>query len=175
MEKGLFREDLFYRLSNISVSLPPLRERKTDIPYLIHYYLLYYSGQNHHPPKEISKETMEYLMEYPWPGNIRELKHVVEKALLLSHQHKILPEDIGFEKKPPTEIYKLKSLAEVEKEHIIKVLNLVRGNKRKAAEILKINESTLWRKMKRYKLKDKNTEKRNYVLPSASSSERKGT
>ena len=88
MEEGKFREDLFYRLHVITVQLPPLRERKDDIPLLVQHFLEKYGEENHKPHLELTPEALDLLMEYDWPGNVRELENVIERAVVLSHRHR---------------------------------------------------------------------------------------
>jgi DNA-binding NtrC family response regulator len=151
IKKGTFREDLFYRLNVVSITLPPLRERKEDIPLLANHFLQKFSGEHHKAISHISPEAMEILMRYDWPGNVRELENTIERAMILSPHPIILPEDLpqkilGSEP-AGTSPYSEKSLSlkEVEKRHILKVLQEPHGNKKKAAEILGIDRTTLYR------------------------------
>jgi len=151
IKKGTFREDLFYRLNVVSITLPPLRERKEDIPLLANHFLQKFSGEHHKAISHISPEAMEILMRYDWPGNVRELENTIERAMILSPHPIILPEDLpqkilGSEP-AGTSPYSEKSLSlkEVEKRHILKVLQETHGNKKKAAEILGIDRTTLYR------------------------------
>ena len=86
VEDGRFREDLYYRLHVINIYLPPLRERKEDIPVLAHHFLAKYSEENRKPGLELTAEALDLLMEYDWPGNVRELENVIERAVVLSHR-----------------------------------------------------------------------------------------
>jgi two-component system response regulator AtoC len=151
IKKGTFREDLFYRLNVVSITLPPLRERKEDIPLLANYFLQKFSGEHHKAISHISPEAMEILMRYDWPGNVRELENTIERAMILSPHPIVLPEDLpqkilGSEQAGiPSYSEKPLSLKEVEKRHILKVLQETNGNKKKAAEILGIDRTTLYR------------------------------
>ena len=151
IKKGIFREDLFYRLNVVSITLPPLRERKEDIPLLANHFLQKFSGEHHKAISHISPEAMEILMRYDWPGNVRELENTIERAMILSPHPIILPEDLpqkvlGSEPAWPSPYSeKPLSLKEVERRHILKVLQETGGNKKKAAEILGIDRTTLYR------------------------------
>jgi DNA-binding NtrC family response regulator len=89
MEEGKFREDLFYRLHVISIQLPPLRDRKDDVPLLVHHFLEKYGEENKKGPLELTPEALDLLTEYDWPGNVRELENVIERAVVLSPGHSI--------------------------------------------------------------------------------------
>lgn len=154
-----FREDLYYRLNIIRIKLTPLRERKEDIPALVNYFIDYYNNQLKKNFKCVDEHSLEMLKKYNWPGNIRQLKHAVEKKMIFTdeHQKKIVFEEIDFDEFPKYEIEALipdekKSLAEIEKEHIIRILKSVNGNKGKASEILGIDRSTLYLKIKNYNI-----------------------
>jgi two-component system response regulator AtoC len=151
VKSGKFREDLFDRLNVVSIALPPLRERKEDIPLLATHFLRRFSEENHKSISHISPEALEILTSYAWPGNVRELQHTMERAVILSIHPIILPEDlprkIVDEIKgtvfPPSE--KPLSLREVERHYVLKVLEEAKGNKKKASEILGIDRTTLYR------------------------------
>ena len=151
VKEGNFREDLFDRLNVVSISLPPLRERKEDIPLLIIHFLQKSSEENQKQISYISPEALDILMQYSWPGNVRELRHTIERAVVLSTQPIILPYDLpkkmleevkGKEIKLPDELLPLK---EVERRYVLKVLRETKGNKKKASEILEIDRTTLYR------------------------------
>ncbi len=156
LREGRFREDLFYRLEVIRIELPPLRARKDDIPELVEHFLRRYSALNQKPVSHVSDEAMELLMKYSWPGNIRELEHVIERAVVMSGTEVLFVEDFPAEiaggrpqetreePGPPT------SLEAVERSHILKVLQEVRFNKSRASEVLGIDRATLYRKAQRY-------------------------
>ncbi len=201
-----FRQDLYFRLKAVTLVIPPLRERKEDIPELVEYFLKQYSEKNNIPLPELTRDAMELLMDYPWPGNIRELKNTLESAVALSkdgildseaflplltsrqieedprhlpvHVHKSadsmdremilgalieikkdLNELKGFAYKnqnteinnpEDVEMEEIIPLDELEKNAIKKALKFTKGNKRKAAQLLKISERTLYRKIKEY-------------------------
>lgn len=154
ISKGNFREDLFYRLDGIRIHIPPLRERTEDIPVLTNYFLEDFSKQMGKTQKKISSQAMDLLRLYEWPGNIRELKNTMERAMVLGGGDMILPQDL------PEEIRKLTNrlpvtfppLSQVEKEHIIRALKLVGGNKTQAAAMLRIGRATLYEKVKQYNI-----------------------
>jgi len=151
VKNGKFREDLFDRLNVVSIVLPPLRERKEDIPLLANHFLQEFSEENHKDISHISPEALEILTQYSWPGNVRELEHTIERAVILSIHPIILPEDLPrkmFEEMKGIEFLlpeKPLSLREMEKKYVLKVLEETKGNKRKASEILGIDRTTLYR------------------------------
>jgi two-component system response regulator AtoC len=146
-----FREDLFDRLNVVTITLPPLRERKEDIPLLAKHFLQKFSEENHKNISHISPEALEILTQYSWPGNVRELEHTIERAVIFSIHPIILPEDLP--KKMSEEIEgqvilipeKPLPLRELEKRYALKVLQETGGNKKKASEILGIDRTTLYR------------------------------
>ncbi|MGZ3559215.1 MAG: sigma-54-dependent transcriptional regulator [Thermodesulfobacteriota bacterium] len=151
VKNGRFREDLFDRLNVVTIILPPLRERKEDIPLLANHFLRKFSEENHKNISHISPEALEIITQYSWPGNVRELEHVVERSVILSIHPIILPEDLPkkmFEemKGPEAQISdEPLSLRELEKRYVMKVLERTGGNKKKASEILGIDRATLYR------------------------------
>ncbi len=160
VEKTEFREDLFYRLSVFPITIPPLRERREDIPDLAEYFVKKYCAEMKKPKKRISREAISLLDKYHWPGNVRELENTVERAIILCEGKKILPEHLAIRIPSPHEIRLregagLKEVgqhaqAEAERALITRVLTQVRGNKRKAAQALKIDYTTLFEKIKKY-------------------------
>jgi len=156
IEEGRFRSDLYYRLSTFCIHLPPLRERKNDIPLIVEQYL---KGKNGGKTK-IPESVIQAFLNYHWPGNVRELEHVIERILLFSKNKvpslKNLPQEIQEvyqrESSSPAKETSLSvhSLEDVEKEHILSVLNHCNGNKKEAAEILGIGLKTLYRKIEEY-------------------------
>ena len=165
VESGRFRKDLFYRINVIRVHLPSLRERREDIPLLLDCFLKEFSDKLEKANKTFSKEAMHVLANYDWPGNIRELQNVVERVVALSKNEIIgvdeLPipvEELAALNKKPFEQEKKKSfivttLAEQEKNAIIDALNKYGGNQTKVAQTLGISTTTLWRKIKKYRIK----------------------
>ncbi len=156
-----FREDLYYRLKVFKIHLPPLREHPEDIPLLAQHYVQLFSKENQRSVCRISKEAMDLLVGYNWPGNIRELENKIEQAIILAEGDILLPQHFS------PEIQKAKvadnsgdtiqlkvgtSLRDVEKEMILRTLSKVGGNKTKAAEILGIGTRTLYRKLEEYQI-----------------------
>ena len=153
---GRFREDLFYRLSVVSVLLPPLRERRGDIPILATHFLESYVAANDQSPCRISPEAMALLVAYDWPGNVRELQHAVEHAAALASNPVLLPEDLppklvgaGGQRGAAGSPMSL-SLKELVRGHLSRVLKEARWNKKLAAQLLGIHRRTLYRLTKRY-------------------------
>ncbi|HIE53288.1 MAG TPA: sigma-54-dependent Fis family transcriptional regulator [Armatimonadetes bacterium] len=149
-----FREDLYYRLNVIPIFVPPLRERKGDIPLLAEAFLQRIAAETNRPVKGITEEALTLLQKYPWPGNVRELENAIERAVVLAENEILGTADFAFLRPAEQEWTALeeRTLAEVEKEHIRRVLQKVNGNKNRAAEILGIHRETLYNKIKRYKL-----------------------
>ncbi|NWF93414.1 MAG: sigma-54-dependent Fis family transcriptional regulator [Syntrophaceae bacterium] len=153
IRKGTFREDLYYRLNVIPIFVPPLRERKDDIPLLASHFLQKFSQEKRKEVSGISPEVMEILLGHSWPGNVRELENVIEHAIIVSKQEKILPRDLPqYLVQQPSRAPELASLEDHEKNLIMKTLEETNWNKHRAAKRLKINRSTLYGKMKRYGL-----------------------
>jgi len=158
-KKCNFREDLLYRINTVSVDIPPLRERKDDIPILVKYICDKIGRRINKNNIEIDKKVLEVLCEYNWPGNIRELENVLESAIILSKNNKItieaIPENIKPFKSNNLDIKEgreANSLIDIEKEVIFKVLKEAKGNITKASRALRIDRSTLYRKIKKYKI-----------------------
>ncbi|HOV85570.1 MAG TPA: sigma-54 dependent transcriptional regulator [Syntrophobacteraceae bacterium] len=154
VKMGRFHEALFHRINVFHIDLLPLRERKEDIPILVDFYLeLLCTGRS---PCRVSKEVMQYLMAYHWPGNVRELRNVVERGIILSENGwitpKALPKELTEQKVEEREGPEIVSLDDVERQHILKVLEQVNHNRSQAAEILGIGRKTLYRKLKEYNL-----------------------
>ena len=153
---GNFREDLFYRLNVVCISLPPLRSRKDDIPLLIRHFLKKYSRAFGKEVGAVSAGVLDILSEYPFPGNVRELENIVERAVALSEGAEISEQDLPSDLRDLTirsmETQRCLSLGEMEKQHIQQALVEAQGKKSLAAEILDIPRTTLWRKMKRHGL-----------------------
>jgi len=156
---GKFRKDLFYRLNIISIEIPPLRERKTDIPLLIEDFIKKHSKHMSKKIEGISKEALSILMDYNWPGNVRELENVIERAVILSKETIITPLDfpeflnIKTKDESSDKALGLKdALKSPEKVLILKALESVSWNRNEAAKALGINRTTLYKKMHRYGL-----------------------
>ena len=163
VEEGRFREDLYYRLNVINIQLPPLRDRKEDIPGLVEFFTKKYCDENEKPLYRVSSEAMKVLMDYHWPGNVRELENVVERAVVLSQGEIIgrglLPDDIlspaaRFASMSSFPLSKETSLFEVtdafERRVIIEMLEQTGWSQTEAADNFRIPLSTLNQKIKRH-------------------------
>ncbi len=150
IKAGAFREDLFYRLNVISFIMPSLNQRKEDIPLLAEHFLYRFSQETNKPTDKISREAMDEMMLYDWPGNIRELENAIERAVVVGKQREILPEDLPIFCHEPAVQKGARSLKEVEKAHIEQVLAENQWNMARSAKILGIDRSTLYSKIKRY-------------------------
>lgn len=146
--KGTFREDLYYRLNVVNIETPPLRQRKSDIKLLVHTFLKKYGNEYNKPSIVISDKVLAVLTRHSWPGNVRELENVIQRMIIMSGD-KIEMHDVPEYLKYPMPIEKdgLRSLKEIEKAHILKVLAAVDNNKTRAAEILQIDRKTLRQKI----------------------------
>ena len=154
-EQKRFRSDLYFRLNVFQILLPPLRERVKDIPLLVEFFLNYFAKQTNKKNPGYSEEFLKLLENYEWVGNIRELKNVIERSIIIS-DGELQPESLPFEiqqsvpsKSPYLSAF---SLASVEKLHIQKVLNHCKGNKAETARLLEIGIATLYRKIEEYRL-----------------------
>ncbi len=158
LAKGLFREDLYHRLNVVTIYLPPLRQRKEDIPLLANCFLKRCNRVNGAKVKTISAEVLDLLMDYEWPGNVRELENVIERAVVLTNNDVILPEDIllrPWKSTSDSEIIsspRAISLVEGEKTLIQKALKTTHWNQTKAAKLLGIHRNTIRRKIKYLKI-----------------------
>jgi DNA-binding NtrC family response regulator len=153
IRKGTFREDLYYRLNVIPIFVPPLRERKDDVPLLASHFLQKFCQEKGKDVTSISPDVMEILLAHSWPGNVRELENVIQHAIIIAKQEKILPKDLPqYLLQQPLPTKQLISLQDHEKNLIMKTLEETNWNKHQTAKRLKINRSTLYGKMKRYGL-----------------------
>ncbi len=156
VRQNLFREDLLFRINTIQIELPPLRERKEDIPGLADYFLKQYAVKYEKPSIKMTGATYDALINYHWAGNIRELKHTIEKAIILCDTNLLKPDDLGLRGSADDFSSKqfvqdeVSSLSDMEKNAIIKALELCRGNVTKAAKLLEISRTTLYAKVKDY-------------------------
>jgi len=166
VKTGRFRPDLFYRLNEVHVAIPPLRDRKEDIPYLANYFIRQYNRQYEKCVTRVSDAAMSFLVRHEWPGNVRELKHVIKCAMLMADgdtiwidhfpvdMHGESPADEGHDpgETRADEFLEMLTLDEVEKRHILRILESTGWNKSKTAKILDISRPTLDRKIERYDL-----------------------
>ena len=155
IEKGNFRPDLFYRINTMKIELPPLRERQEDIIVFAEYFVRLYAQHMNKNITSIDEECIRKLKEYSFPGNIRELRNIIERAVILTDGNALLPASLPKDlftgrKNIPTQ--STGKLEEIEKLHIVRVLEETEGNKSKAAEILGIGLTTLYRKLKEYNI-----------------------
>jgi DNA-binding NtrC family response regulator len=164
VEKGRFRADLYYRLNVIPIRLPPLRERRDDIPLLVSHFLRKCRPDQPDPSQAITKEAMQALVEYDWPGNVRELENIIERSVILQAgtvlEASDLPDGVRHRRSGPhRRLFEHTSvtLEELEKEYLVTVLNETGWQKKKASSILGINASTLYRKIQRYGLDKEGT------------------
>lgn len=156
VKKGNFREDLFFRLNVIPIRVPPLRERKDDIPLLVEHFLHLIAEQFGKPKKKISEAAMKALLEYHWPGNVRELKNLIERLFIMSSGEIITEEDIkaslGMEPAGIQNYFRLKTLKEArdafERDFILKKLEENNWNISKTAESISLERTALYRKLK---------------------------
>lgn len=168
VKAGKFREDLFYRLSVVTLRVPALRERRTDIPLLAERFLATMLEREERAPLTLSEETVRTLVAYGWPGNVRELESAIEYAVLHARGNEVVPEDLpeklqsaqlrAAARSPLSALFEdLPSLDELERRYLIYILEVAGGNRTRAAEILHIDRRTLYRMIERYGI-DSNAE-----------------
>ena len=150
IKEETFREDLYYRLNVICFTMPPLREHKEDIPLLSEYFLHRFAQETNKPVDQISREALDEMMLYDWPGNVRELGNAVERAVVVGKGRRILPQDLPIFRPEYVSPPPGRTLREVEIAHVRSILNETQWNISKSAEILGIDRSTLYDKMKRF-------------------------
>lgn len=153
VEEGTFREDLYYRINVFSISIPPLRERRSDIPLLAKHFVQNYALAMNKQIKDISPEAMDLLIRHDWPGNVRELENAVERAMVVGKPPRIMTDDLPFQLSTAKVASTADSLEEIEKTHIQNILGRMDWNITRSAEILKIDRVTLYNKIKKYGLK----------------------
>jgi DNA-binding NtrC family response regulator len=151
--EGSFREDLYYRLNVFSVFIPPLRERKGDIPLLANYFVQKYARVMGKSITSISPEAMDTIVRYNWPGNVRELENAIERAMVVGKPPLIKPEDLPYQLTEKNHVLPAGSLAAIEKSHIASILEQNRWNISRSAEILQIDRVTLYNKIEKFGLK----------------------
>ena len=160
IETGRFREDLYYRLNVVPIQLPPLRERREDIPPLAEYFLKFYTKKNRREIRQILPEVLDVMMRYDWPGNVRELENTIERGVIIARSEYLTPGEL-----PPTirkmaksitgygsEVTVGSTIKEMESKFIARTLAAVDGNRTRAAKILGITRKTLQNKIREYKL-----------------------
>ena len=157
VKSGDFRKDLYYRLNVLTINVAPLRTRRQDIALLLDYYLFHYSRQNGSFPVRFSEEALECLLLYDYPGNIRELKNIVERCVVLAEGPSVSLNELPEEIRLPDEMVSStpdepRSLREVERDHIRQILENTAGHRGRASRILQINRRTLYEKIRRYEL-----------------------
>jgi DNA-binding NtrC family response regulator len=161
VKEGAFREDLFYRLNVVMISIPPLRERKEDVPALIDHFLKRYADENGKEIRGLSSEAQDVLLKYDYPGNVRELENIIERAVVIAREDVISVEDLPFRESmgEPIEDRKAEegllrgSIEELEKKLIIDAMEKAGDHQSRAAEFLGISERMLRYKLKKYGLK----------------------
>ena len=154
VEDTTFREDLFWRLNVFAVEIPPLRERQEDVPLLAKHFLAYYTRSMNRKPMEFSAGATEALKTYSWPGNVRELQNAIERAVVVGKPPQVKAEDFPLRvTDKPSSAPARGTLAEVEKAHILSVLEVNQWNITKSAQILEVDRGTLYNKIKHYGLK----------------------
>jgi DNA-binding NtrC family response regulator len=158
VDMGKVRQDLFYRLNIISLTLPPLRDRREDIPLLARHFLARYSREFDSHVEDFADEAMSMLMIYSWPGNVRELEHAVERAVVMCNKPLIQAVDIVLSnralstKRESLREAKAKEIARFEKNYIQGVLSACRGNITRAAEISQKNRRAFWQLIQKYRI-----------------------
>jgi len=164
IQEKIFREDLYYRLNVFPITVPPLRERKDDIPRLMQHFLLHFNGEFNKKIQDVSKETLELLCHYHWPGNVRELRNVVERICIMHRGDTILPEHLPQEiwgqnheiasslnlDLPPSGIDFDNVILDIERQLILKAMERTAGNVAKAARLLNMPRGTLRYKLEKY-------------------------
>jgi len=151
VEKGTFREDLYYRLNVVNIYVPPLRERIEDIPLLVGYFIKKYCTSMNRPPVTIDPSALKRLEEFNFPGNVRELENMIERAIVVGNGKKIALKDLPLGKSVISD--SVESLEELEKMHILQILNKYNWNITRTAKALKVDRVTLYNKIRKYDLK----------------------
>jgi two-component system response regulator HydG len=152
VKAGAFRPDLYYRLKVFAIDLPPLRDRREDVPLLADHFVKKLATTMNKPVPTLSPQAVDLLLAYDWPGNVRELENAIERALVIGREPEIQPADFPFQLQPSSQAGG-HTLEEVERVHIERVLRETEGNLSRAARILDIDRTTLYNKLRRYGLK----------------------
>ncbi|MGD0580780.1 MAG: helix-turn-helix domain-containing protein, partial [Bryobacteraceae bacterium] len=152
-EQGTFRPDLYYRLNVFNIDIPPLRERREDIPILAKHFIGKFAASMNRNAPRLAPRTLELLLGYHWPGNVRELENAIERALLISREDDLPPEAFPFQVNPARPVYGQR-LEDIERVHIEKILAETNWNLSRSARLLDIDRTTLYNKIRRYGLKE---------------------
>ncbi len=152
VQEGTFRQDLLYRINTVEIHVPPLSDRVEDIPMLAQHYLQYYAKKYHKQVSNIAPEAMDKLKRYAWPGNIRELQHSIERAVIMTDSNSLQETDFLLSRSLSTANSNTLNLDEVEKSAIAKALQMHNGNISKAADELGLTRASLYRRMEKYGL-----------------------
>jgi DNA-binding NtrC family response regulator len=162
LQEGKLREDLYFRINTVTLSIPPLRDRPEDVPILAEHFLQTFRGTHSRSVESIHPDTMRVLLRYRWPGNVRELEHVIERAVIVAEAPQVMVDDLSpvvrsSERQPSASTFTIPphhTLAEIEKLAILQTLERTSWNKRKAANILGVYRPTLYSKLRKYHLAD---------------------
>ncbi|MGP1437944.1 MAG: sigma-54-dependent transcriptional regulator [Treponema sp.] len=157
MKEGRFREDLYYRLNVVHIFIPPLRERREDIPLLVDSFVKEFSNENGKEISSIEPKARNAIYNYDWPGNIRQLRNCIESAVVMTSDNVLHFDDLPFKEKGESDVIKIpmgSSMDKAEREIIIKTLHHENNNKKRVADILGIGRKTLYRKLKEYNIED---------------------
>ena len=157
MKEGRFREDLYYRLNVVHIFIPPLRERREDIPLLVDSFVKEFSNENGKEISSIEAKARSAIYNYDWPGNIRQLRNCIESAVVMTSDNILHFEDLPFKEKTENELIKIPvgiTMKEAEREIIVTTLNHENNNKKRVSDILGIGRKTLYRKLKEYNIED---------------------
>ncbi len=157
MKEGRFREDLYYRLNVVHIFIPPLRERREDIPLLVDSFVKEFSNENGKEISSIEAKARSAIYNYDWPGNIRQLRNCIESAVVMTSDNILHFEDLPFKEKTENELIKIpvgSTMKEAEREIIVTTLNHENNNKKRVSDILGIGRKTLYRKLKEYNIED---------------------
>jgi transcriptional regulator with PAS, ATPase and Fis domain len=160
--EGKLREDLYFRINTVTLSIPPLRDRPEDVPLLAEHFMQTFRTRHNRSVEGLNPEALRVLLRYRWPGNVRELEHVIERAVIVAEGPQIMVEDLSpvvksSERQPASSTFTIPphhTLAEIEKLAILQTLERTSWNKRKAAHILGVYRPTLYSKLRKYHLSD---------------------
>jgi DNA-binding NtrC family response regulator len=154
VEDGIFREDLYYRLNVVNITIPPLRERKEDIPMLVNHFIKKYCTSMSRDIVPVNDAALKRIEEHDFPGNVRELENMIERAIVVGNGKEIRLKDLPLEKDIISDSND--SLSEVEKKYVFQTLNKYNWNISRAAKALKVDRVTIYNKIRKYKLKNPN-------------------